>query len=84
LPKTQTWADLGFPDLDEPADLITTAEDWIRDNPQDALQALGADRYQLLMDGRITISDLSTLTTNDGWRDSYQATPLATLRKETT
>jgi hypothetical protein len=45
---------------------------------------LGADRYQLLMDGRITISDLSTLTSNDGWRDSYQATPLATLRKETT
>lgn len=81
LPKTQSWADLGFPGLDEPEDIRPTAEDWIRDNPQDAIRALGPDRYQLLMDGRISLSDLSTLHQNDGWRDSYQATSLSDLRK---
>lgn len=81
LPKTQTWADLGFPGLDEPEDIRPTAEDWIRDNPEDAIRALGPDRYQLLMDGRISLSDLSTLHQNDGWRDSYQATSLSDLRK---
>lgn len=81
LPKTQTWADLGFPGLDEPEDIRPTAEDWIRDNPEEAVRALGPDRYQLLMDGRISLSDLSTLHQNDGWRDSYQATSLSDLRK---
>ena len=81
LPKTQSWADLGFPGLDEPEDIRPTAEDWIRDNPEDAIRALGPDRYQLLMDGRISLSDLSTLHQNDGWRDSYQATSLSDLRK---
>lgn len=81
LPKTQSWADLGFPGLDEPEDIRPTAEDWIRDNPEDAIRALGPDRYQLLMDGRISLSDLSTRHQNDGWRDSYQATSLSDLRK---
>lgn len=81
LPKTQSWADLGFPGLDEPEDIRPTAENWIRDNPEDAIRALGPDRYQLLMDGRISLSDLSTLHQNDGWRDSYQATSLSDLRK---
>lgn len=81
LPKTQSWADLGFPELDEPDDLIQTTEAWIADNPQDAIQALGPDRYQMLADGQITLADLSVRRTNNDWRDSYQATSLSDLRK---
>lgn len=81
LPKTQTWADLGFPDLDEPDDLIEQPMDWINTNPQDAVRALGPDRFQLLMDGQITLADLTTRQPNQGWRDSYQATSLSDLRK---
>lgn len=81
LPKTQTWADLGFPGIDEPEDLIQSPEAWIAENPQDALQALGPDRFQMLTDGRITLADMSTLHHNDGWRDSFHATSLSDLRK---
>lgn len=81
LPVTPSWADLGFPGIDEPEDVFETAEDWIAANPRDAIAALGPDRYQMLMDGRITLSDLATLKRNPGWRDSYQATSLSDLRK---
>lgn len=82
LPKTQSWSDLGFPELDEPDDLIQTADAWIAENPHDAVQALGPDRYQMLTDGQITLQDLATRRENPDWRDSYQATPLHDLRRK--
>lgn len=80
VPKTQSWRDLGF-DFDEPPDLTQTAEDWINENPHDAVQALGPDRYRMLMDGEISISDMAKRVDNPDWRPSYQATSLADLRK---
>lgn len=80
LPKTQSWRDLGF-DIDEPPDLTQTAEDWISQNPHDAVAALGPDRYRMLMDGEISLSDMAKRVENPDWRPSYQATSLADLRK---
>lgn len=80
LPKTQSWADLGFPDLDEPDDLVEQPMDWINANPQAAVSALGPDRYQLLMDGDISLSDMSKRVSAPEWRDSFVASPLSDLR----
>lgn len=81
IPVTSSWADLGFPGLDEPDDLFETAEQWIAANPYDAVQALGPDRYQMLMDGKITLADLATKKSNPEWMDHYVATSLSDLRK---
>ncbi|MCI4012369.1 phage minor head protein [Brevibacterium sp. ZH18] len=81
IPKTQSWADLGFPDIEEPPDLIQSSQDWIDQNPHDAVSALGPDRYRMLMDGDISLSDMAKRVDNPDWRPSYQATSLADLRK---
>lgn len=81
-PKTKTWAELGFPDIEEPPDLFQSTADWIDRNPHDAVSALGPDRYRMLMDGEISLSDMSKRVDNPDWRPSYQATSLTDLRKK--
>lgn len=81
IPKTKSWADLGFPNIEEPPDLIQSSQDWIDQNPHDAVAALGPDRYRMLQDGQITLPDLTRRVDNPDWRPSYQATSLADLRK---
>lgn len=81
VPKVMSWRDLGF-DIDEPPDLIQPPDEWITQNPDAAISALGPERYQLLMDGRITLADLSTVRTAPDWRDSLVATPLSDLRRK--
>lgn len=80
LPKTKSWRELGF-DIDEPPDITPSAEDWIANNPHDAVAALGPDRYRMLMDGDINITDMAKRVDNPDWRPSYQATSLSDLRK---
>ena len=81
IPKTQTWAEMGFPGIDEPPDVLPSAEDWIETNPHDALAALGPDRYRMLTNGDITLADMAQRVDNPDWRPSYQATSLTDLRK---
>lgn len=83
VPKTKTWAELGFPDLDEPADTIPDANQWITDNPAAAQQALGKTRYDMLTRGDITLDDLATKRHNNGWRDSWHATTVRDLERKT-
>lgn len=82
VPKTKSWADLGFPGIEEPPDLIPTTEDWIDQNPHDAVKALGPDRYRMLMDGDISIKDMATRVENPDWRPSYTATTIADLKRK--
>ena len=81
IPKTKSWADLGFPDIEEPPDLTPSVTDWMETNPHDAIAALGPDRFRMLQDGQINLPDLTRRVENPDWRPSYQATPLADLRK---
>lgn len=82
IPKTKTWAELGFPGIEEPPDVLPSAEDWIETNPHDALAALGPDRYRMLTNGDITLRDMAQRVDNPDWRPSYQATPLTDLRRK--
>lgn len=82
IPKTKSWAELGFPELDEPADALPDASQWIDDNPAAAQRALGKTRYDMLTAGDITLNDLATKRHNTGWRDSWHATPIRDLERK--
>lgn len=81
LPKTKSWRDLGI-DLDEPPDAALDPMAWIEDNPEDAIAALGPERYLMLQDGDIGLADMTTRIENPDWRASQQATSLADLRRK--
>ena len=83
IPKTKTWAELGYTE-DEPADMLPDADAWIRDNPTQARQALGPDRYRMLQDGQITRDQLAHRRDNPDWRPSMQPTPVRDLERSTT
>lgn len=80
IPVTKSWADLGFPDLVEPASLMPDAStvfdslSWA-----DQLNIMGQTRLDLYDAGSITLSDLVRNRTNPGWRDSIEVTPLKDL-----
>lgn len=80
VPTTKSWKDLGI-DLEEPADEFPSVQDWMQQDPEDAILALGAKRYLMLMDGSVKLEDLATRKSNPGWRPSYQVTPLSKLRR---
>ncbi|MBB4702233.1 phage minor head protein [Sphaerisporangium siamense] len=78
-PKTKSWRELGI-DLDEPDDVIPDARavfDALSRSEQ--LAILGPARLGMLEDGEISWDDLSTRRSVDGWRDSYNVTPLRDL-----
>lgn len=82
IPVAKSWKDLGFPNVEEPADAFPDAKAWF-DNltPDTQLAIMGRDRLSLLNDGRIRWSDLTTRTTNGQWRDSMTVTPVSALRR---
>lgn len=80
VPKTQSWADLGFPELDEPADVVPDGRavfDALTNAEQVAV--MGQARLDLLRSGRIDWSDLSTERPSTAWRTSYGVTPVRDL-----
>lgn len=82
VPKTASWEELGFPEMEEPPDEFPDAQAWIDDNPEDAIAAMGPDRYRMLQDGEISIGDLSHRVENPDWRPSYTATSITDLRRK--
>lgn len=80
LPVTKSWAELGFPGIEEPPSLLQDPEDWMRANPHDALQVLGPDRYRMWMEGQLGLSDMATLKRNSEWMDHMAVTPLSDLK----
>lgn len=80
VPKTKSWADLGFPDLDEPGDVIPdgrSAFDALSDADQVAV--MGQARLDLLRSGRVSWDDLSVERPSAAWRTSYGVTPVRDL-----
>lgn len=78
MPQTKSWRDLGF-DIDEPASIVTSGQDWFAGQPDDVrLAIMGPSRLQLLDDG-VPFSDLVQRRSTPGWRDSLVPTPVVDL-----
>lgn len=72
LPRTKTWAELGFPGIPEPDTGLVDAGAWFDDLDEPSQrQILGKSGYEAWAAGQFPMSDWSTRKTNDGWRDSY-------------
>jgi hypothetical protein len=77
----KSWADLGFPHLEEPPDALPEAREWFAGlTPETQTVIMGKERLTLLTDGKIQWGDLTTRTTNGQWRDSMTITPVKDLR----
>lgn len=76
MPVAKTWAELGFPDIAEPASVLPDAKTWF-DGLSGAEQRhiLGPTRLTAYQAGDYPISAWSTRRTTAGWRDSYAVSP---------
>lgn len=80
LPVTATWADLGFPDIEEPSSILPDARAWFDGLPRsEQLQIMGAQRLALLDAGKVSWEDLAQRRDTAGWRPSYAPTPVRDL-----
>jgi hypothetical protein len=77
LPKTKSWADLGFEGLDEPNDELRDART-VFDGlaPADQVAIMGRKRLEALNAGTVSWEDLTVRHSTPGWRDSYHVAPL--------
>lgn len=74
LPKTLSWADLGY-DIEEPEDVITDAETYFDSLPStEQLEILGLKGYAAWQAGTYPIEMWSRRISTPGWRDSFHAT----------
>ncbi len=70
LPKTKTWADLGF-DIPEPPSLLPNSQTVFDNlNETEQLQVLGRGRFDAYQRGDYPMSQWATTRHNEGWRDS--------------
>lgn len=80
MPKTKSWADLGFAGITEPASAMPDARALFSDLPEaDQLRIMGPTRLAGLNDGSVAWEDLSTRRVVQGWRDSFGVTPVKAL-----
>lgn len=72
LPKTKSWADLGFAGIEEPPSLLPDATAVFDDLPAASQRdILGPKRFDAWMSGDYPMSAWATKRTTPGWRDSY-------------
>ena len=82
VPVTKSWAALGFPNIEEPADLLPDPQAWfdgLSDGEQ--RQILGPARLQAYRAGVYPLRGWAEKRTNPGWRDSYQVSALPNRRR---
>lgn len=79
---TRSWRDLGFA-VDEPPDVLPDARGWFESQPVGTRrQIMGPGRLGALEDGTIGWDDIPRRRANEGWRDSFEVTPLQDLDVE--
>lgn len=72
LPRTKSWAELGFPGIPEPDSGFADAGEWFDELTDiEQRQILGKSGHEAWQAGNFPMSQWSTRKTNDGWRDSY-------------
>lgn len=78
--KTKSWAELGFTGITERPSAVPDARARFNNLPAaDQLAIMGPARLDALRSGRADWTDLSTVRTSAGWRDSVVPTPVAAL-----
>jgi len=71
VPRTKTWAELGFPGIDEPDTGLPDAGVWFEGlSEQEQRSLLTAAGYDAWKRGDYPMGDWTTRRTNTGWRDS--------------
>lgn len=71
VPKTKSWADLGF-DADEPDDLLPDAEtEFAALSPAQQRDILGPVGYEAWRRGEFPMGSWAQRRHHDGWRDSF-------------
>ncbi len=81
LPKTKTWAELGFTGIeDEDPDYQGERDAWFENLTDDTQRAvMGPARLELFKSGAIGWDDLTTRKDNPNWRSAHYATPVKDL-----
>lgn len=75
LPRTKSWADLGF-DIEEPPDLLPDAEQRFTELAADEQRTiLGPRRFEAWQAGDYPMGGWATRRENPDWRPSYQVSP---------
>lgn len=75
VPKTKTWAELGFEGMREPASKTPDADQWFKALPESEQRKILTDKgYELWKQGKYPRSQWASRRKNDEWRDSYQPT----------
>lgn len=72
IPRTKTWAELGFPGIPEPDLGTVDAGEWfdgLTEHEQRSM--LGARGFDAWQAGTFPMDQWSARKSNDGWRDSY-------------
>lgn len=76
VPRTKSWAELGFGDVDEPPDLLPDGQArFLALTPAEQKAILGPTRYAAWVAGDYPIEDWSARRENPTWRPSYQVSP---------
>ena len=71
LPRTKSWADLGFPGIPEPDLGMVDAGEWFDGlTEQEQRSMLGVRGFDAWQAGTFPIEQWSTRRSTDGWRDS--------------
>ena len=72
LPRTKTWAELGFPNIPEPDLGMVDAGEWFDGlTEQEQRAMLGPRGFDAWRAGNFPMDQWSTRRTTDGWRDSF-------------
>lgn len=72
VPKTKTWAELGFEGIEEPPSILPDAAAQFEAlSKADQVTILGRKKYDAWSSGHFPMSDWATKRKNPGWRDSW-------------
>lgn len=77
MPKTKSWAELGFDRVPEPEDLTPDAEQrFLALTAAEQLSILGPKRYAAWLAGDYPMGSWSVRRSSDGWRDAFHVSPV--------
>ena len=76
VPRTKTWAELGFTGIEEPPSLLPdAAATFAALDPQEQLHILGPARFKAWQAGDYPMSSWAVKRDNPEWRPSWQVSP---------
>ena len=78
LPRTKTWAELGFHDIPETRPAVESGRDWFNRQPENVQrEVLGPKRFEAWQAGDYPPEAWSVRRSTTGWRDSFHVGPVS-------